>query len=191
MNFDETYFKSLNYANYLEREIRYHKMADELFKYLPNIGVLLNGNLIDYGCAVGFLVKGFRKLGCSCEGYDISDWAKSEAKKYGINFVDFKHSFFDVMFAFDVFEHMTDDEIKSALLTFNPKWLLVRIPCSVDGKDFYLEISKKDPTHINCKTKLKWFDLFSTIGYNRFQKIDLYTIYDSDGVLCYVLKNKL
>lgn len=188
MKFDETYFKTLNYTNYFEREIRYQKMAVELSNYLMKHDISKSNSLIDYGCALGFLVKGFRSLGYKCEGYDISEWAKQEAMKYGVKFVPFLNSKFDVMFAFDVFEHMLDDDIKLALTTFNPLWILIRIPCSVDGINFHLEISKRDPTHINCKIKQKWLDFFNKNGYFPIEKLDLYTIYDTDGVMCYVLK---
>jgi hypothetical protein len=33
MNFDKNYFKSLNYVNYLEREDKYTKLANELKKF--------------------------------------------------------------------------------------------------------------------------------------------------------------
>lgn len=187
MNFDEHYFKSLNYTNYLEREIRYEKMAHELIQYLRKFNVTSVNHFLDYGCAIGFLVNGFRKYGYQCDGYDISEWAKSEAKKYNVHYIPFEFRKFNVMFAFDVFEHMTDESIIESLKTFSSKLLLVRIPCSVNGTSFHLEISKKDPTHINCKTKDQWLSFFKTNGYNCLEKIDLYTIYDTAGVMCYTL----
>ena len=141
---------------------------------------------LDFGCAVGFLVNGFRRLGMRCEGYDISEWARKEAEKRGVVYIPFEPRKFDVMLAMDVFEHMTDDDISVALNTFDCKWLLVRIPCSMDGKTFYLDISKRDPTHINCKTKDQWLEFFYGMGYTLFEPVDLYTIYDTDGVMCYL-----
>ena len=192
MLFDETYFKSLNYTNYLEREIRYKKMAQELAEYLCWKDKLRHFcKLLDFGCAVGFFAKGLNELGFSCDGYDISDWAQIEAKKRGINVVSFEPSQYDVMFAFDVFEHMSDDEITAALDVFSPKFLLFRIPCSTDGgKTFHLEISKRDPTHINCKTKTQWVDFLGKHGFGHFEPIDLYTIYDTDGVMCYICQKE-
>ena len=186
MNFDETYFKSLNYTNYLEREIRYKKMAHELSFYFHQKLKEPYLTYLDFGCAVGFLVMGFRSLGKKCEGYDISVWARKEAEKRGVTYIPFEPKKFDIMLAIDVFEHMTDDDISKALNTFDSKWLLVRIPCSMDGKTFHLEISKKDPTHINCKTKSNWFEFFYSLGYTLFEPVDLYTIYDTDGVMCYL-----
>ena len=48
----------------------------------------------------------------------------------------------------------------------NSNIILVRIPCSLEGqKDFYLEISRADKTHINCKSKNQWIDFFKKIGF--------------------------
>lgn len=187
--FTEEYFKTQNYTNYLERGIRYKKMAQELAEYLWEYQGIPQPDVkfLDFGCAVGFLVKGFREEGYKCEGYDISDWAKSQAAKEGIYFVSFIPDTYDVMFALDVFEHMTDEQIAEALKTFDAKKLVTRIPCSTDGgKTYHLEISKKDPTHINCKTKPQWTEFFFKQGYLTAQKIDLYTIYDTEGVMCYL-----
>ena len=39
-------------------------------------------NLLDYGCAVGFLISGFKKLNIhKIYGFDISEWAIDESKK--------------------------------------------------------------------------------------------------------------
>jgi len=189
MIFNESYFKSLNYTNYLEREVRYKKMSKELVEYLMKMKLIQsNSQTIDYGCAVGFFAKGVNELGISCDGYDISEWAKAEAIKAGINVVSFSPHHYNVMFAFDVFEHMEDEDIVTAIKIFTPDTLLVRIPCSVDGKDFHLDISKRDPTHINCKTKEQWMAFFMKCEYNQFERIDLYTVYDTDGVMCYLCR---
>lgn len=189
--FDEAYFKTQNYTNYLERELRYKKMAQELTEYLKtNYSIQSSkSRLLDFGCAVGFLVKGIRGCGHYCDGYDISEWAKEQASQRGIKFIPFVPAQFDAMFALDVFEHMSDKEIEKALSIFDSRLLITRIPCSTDGgKTYHLDVSKKDPTHINCKTKKQWIDFFSLHGYASFERLDLYTIYDTDGVMCYLYR---
>ena len=62
--------------------------------------------------------------------------------------------------------------------------LIVRIPCSTNDKDFHLEISKKDKTHINCKTKKNWIKFLNKLGYSLIGTLNLKQIYDSDGVFC-------
>jgi 2-polyprenyl-3-methyl-5-hydroxy-6-metoxy-1,4-benzoquinol methylase len=191
MIYDETYFKSLNYSGYLEREDRYKKTAKELFEYLKKNKFLNETcSILDYGCAVGFLVKGFRAIGINCEGYDISEWAKSYANKLGIVYIEFSPREFDLLISLDVFEHMTDEEIVLTLKNFKSKYIIFRIPCSTDGgKTFHLEISRRDVSHINCKTKKQWVDFFKKEGFAEFIPLDLYTIYDSSGVMCGIMKN--
>ncbi len=187
--FNKEYFTSINYSDYLSRQIRYEKCAKELVLYLANkINLTTSWEILDYGCAVGFLVNGFRKLGYSCDGYDISTWAKREAKKRGVEYVNpNKHS--DLVIFLDVLEHMTDEDIRGIFNKMHAGYVLVRIPCSTNGgKSFHLDVSNKDKTHINCKTKYQWLDLFKSMGYSTWFALDLYTIYDSDGVMCKVFK---
>lgn len=190
MNFDEHYYKSLNYTNYLEREDKYTKLSEELISFLEDMKLInKKTKIIDYGCAVGFLINGFRKQDYQCSGYDISEWAKKESFcKFGIEFVEYKYNKFDLMLSLDVFEHMSDNQIVNCLHTFDPNILIVRIPCAdFNQKDYYLDISKKDPTHINCKDKNQWVNFFKKLNYKSFTKLDLFTIYDSTGVMSYII----
>lgn len=191
MSFKEDYYKSLNYTNYLDREDRYVKLAYELITYLERENLISkNTKMLDYGCAVGFLINGIKKQQYDCFGYDISDWAKEESlRRFGINFIDSVVNKFDLMFCLDVFEHMTDDQIKNCLDMFNPDILIVRIPCAnFNESDYYLQISRNDPTHINCKDKNQWIDFFKKFGYSKFKKLDLLTIYDSVGVMSFIFQ---
>lgn len=182
--YGEEYFKSINYVDYLDRERRYHQTAHELYSVLNKIGLLTpQSHVLDYGCALGFLVSGFRKLGLSCEGFDISDWARVQAHKRGVKYIDFEPAEFDLISVLDVFEHMSDIQIVKTLITFTAPAIVVRIPVSTDSENFHLEISRRDPTHINCKTKAGWLDLMARIGYRNFLPFNLYTVYDSPGVM--------
>jgi 2-polyprenyl-3-methyl-5-hydroxy-6-metoxy-1,4-benzoquinol methylase len=190
MNFDEQYYRSLNYTNYLDREDRYVKMADELISFLEKREFInKKTKMIDYGCAVGFLINGIKKQNYDCYGYDISEWAQKESfRRFGIKFVENVYNKFDLMFSLDVFEHMYDHQILNCLSTFDPDILVVRIPCADFNKNSYhLDISKNDPTHINCKDKDQWFDFFIKNEYKNFVKLDLLTIYDSTGVMSYII----
>jgi hypothetical protein len=64
--------------------------------------------------------------------------------------------------------------------------VLVRIPCSVEENpsEFYLEVSRADATHINCKTANQWIDFFNKLGYTKNLYLNMATIYNSDGCLC-------
>jgi SAM-dependent methyltransferase len=187
--YGKKYFESINYVNYLDRKNKYIKHAEDIKQLLESVSLLNpNSKILDYGCAVGFLLEGFKKQGYNnIHGFDISEWALEQCKNKNLNvFENFQHESFDLITALDVFEHMTDKEIKSALNYFNTDTLLVRIPCSVDGEDYHLDISKLDPTHCNCKTKNGWKKLFKSLGYDLFLNINISTIYDTPGVLCWL-----
>ena len=190
MNFDKNYFKSLNYVNYLEREDKYTKLANELITYLvKNYNLTQKSTILDYGAAIGFLTNAIHNMEHNCDAYDISEWASSESKiRYDINYINYSPKKYDFLIALDVFEHMKDENIYDCLKTFSPDKLIVRIPCSENSQNnFYLNISRQDPTHINCKNKEQWINFFKTFGYKIFEPINLYTIYDSKGVMSYYI----
>lgn len=188
------YYKTSNYADYLERADRYKKTAYELTDLLRKLSLLSkDSKIVDYGCAIGFLLEGFKELGYSnVIGYEVSEWAILEGRARGNRVVlwdgrskDVDPA--DVLFALDVFEHMEDKDIDSVLDVLSPKALVVRIPSSIDGGNtFALKVSQADPTHINCKTKEQWIEFFKRHGYQTFLRLNLYTVYDTPGVSCFL-----
>lgn len=188
------YYQSSNYADYLERADRYKKIAYELAGLFRTISLVDRDSLIiDFGCAVGFLIEGLREVGLkNTIGVEISDWAREIAQKNGLlvhkSIDDIVFSRPDLLIALDVFEHMTDQEIAKVLTKTNPRVLLVRIPSSTDGgKTFALEVSRQDPTHINCKTKEQWIEFFKEFEYKTFLRLNLFTVYDTPGVSCLLI----
>ena len=120
MNFDEYYFKSANYSSYLERGERYLKMAEELDDLFCKLKIIKkDSRIVDYGCAVGFLISALEKIGyTNIFGYDISEWAIAQAEKRGCKILkdcNWNHARADLMFCLDVFEHMEDKDITSLL----------------------------------------------------------------------------
>jgi cyclopropane fatty-acyl-phospholipid synthase-like methyltransferase len=191
--YDANYYRSSNYADYLERADRYRKTAKELSDLCVSLGLLnpgWNEFILDYGCAVGFLMEGLKACGHQrVYGMEVSDWAIEEAWSRGNDVFDAKKEIivpeYQLMIALDVFEHMTDEQIRDLFnkARIKPKSLIVRIPSSTDGgKTFHLEVSRADPTHINCKTKEQWIEFFREFGYQTFLRLNLYTIYDTPGV---------
>lgn len=192
------YYRSSNYADYLERADRYKKTATEIVDLLRKLSLIEPDRLvIDYGCAVGFLLEGIQQAGHqNCVGVDISDWAISMARSRGsrvgksleeLDLGDIKTKP-PVMVALDVFEHMTDGDIIQVVSEAQPEAMVLRIPSSVDGgKTFALEVSRADQTHINCKTKDQWEAFFNTLGYSTCLRLNLFTIYDTPGVSCWLV----
>lgn len=176
--YGEEYFRSTNYADYFERKERYTRTAAEISDLLFKLGLLNKDTaIVDYGCALGFLVDGFHSSGYRAVGVDISSWARAEAEKRGVRVLASAAEVVsgDVLVALDVFEHMRDSEIKEVVETIEPKTLVVRAPVSTDGgKSFHLAVSRADKTHINCKTVEQWVTFFQDVGYSRCLKLNLY-----------------
>lgn len=188
MIYDENYYKNINYTDYIYRRDRYLRLAKEIHELMDSKLRLINekSKIMDYGCAVGFLMEGFKELGYrNVYGYDISEWAVKKAKSKGLNILDtINKRTFNVVVCLDVLEHMTDRQIYKVFKSYKSDIIIARIPCSNDGKKFILEISNRDPTHINYKSKDKWTKLINKLGYTTILPLNLFTIYDTPGVMC-------
>lgn len=186
--YNKEYYQTKNYKDYLSKKDRYMKLSNELNDFFDKIKILpkKNSKLLDYGCAVGFFLDGLKDCGYNnLHCFDISEWALSQVnKEYKIIDIS-KEQNFDAIFCLDVLEHMTDFQIKQVFSNIHSNILVARIPCSLEGEnDFYLEVSRLDETHINCKSKKQWISFISELGYSNFIKLNLNNIYDSDGVFC-------
>ena len=190
MSYDKEYYGTINYTDYLGRKNKYFKTAEELVDLLKKLSLVKeDSEILDYGCAVGFLIEGFSRIGLNASGYDVSHWAVKESIKSGNKMVhDYTDFTGDILVSLDVFEHMRDTDIKHVLDATSPEVLIVRIPSSMDGGEtFHLDVSKKDPTHINCKDKGDWLKFFGKSGYTFNLALNLFSIYDSEGVVCLLL----
>lgn len=178
--YDSEYYKHGNYAGYLQRADRYAMLALEV-KDLVKLPVL------DFGCAVGFLVGAFAAIGHKAVGFDISDWAIDYGTKVlRIDNLTSDWSTIDkspgTLVCLDVLEHMELDRVHALLGEVNSECLLARIPVS-DGEDFVLDVSRRDATHVSCMTKREWEDLFVQHGYHMVKVLQGQAIWDSVGVL--------
>jgi SAM-dependent methyltransferase len=186
--FDEQYYRSNNYVDYFSKRERYVKTAEEIQQVFHKFSLVdSESKILDYGCSLGFLIKGFEKIGFkNVSGYDISDWAVAQARQAGCNILYHAQGTFDLGIFLDVLEHMTDQQIIELFDQVNLHKILVRIPCAVEEQpdQFHLEISRRDPTHINCKTDQDWIEIFNRLGYHNHFRLNMSTIYDSPGCFC-------
>lgn len=188
--FTKEYYQSNNYENYLDRQEKYRKTATEITDLLHSIGMLNRSDtVLDYGCAVGFLSKALLDLGYTTHSFDISEWAISQARDKGCHCVDRLGQHYQLGFFLDVLEHMSKEDIDVLFSKTKFDRMIVRIPVSepTDPKKFHLEVSRKDPTHINCATSMQWTAKFAEWGYCRCYRLNLKTIYDSPGCFCALL----
>jgi predicted TPR repeat methyltransferase len=185
--FDENYYKSINYLNYLQRQIKYKNTAIDI---IEDLKLNTEDSILDYGCATGLLLEPLKDLNfLNTLGFDISEWAIQEAKNKLLNVTNdineiIKRSF-DLTIVLDVFEHMFDNQIHDLLDNLKTKSLLCRIPVSLDNEnDFFLEVSKKDRSHVNCKSKKEWIKKIEEYNFTYSRDINNRSIYDSDGCFC-------
>ena len=174
--------------DYLSKRERYVKTAEEIQQVFHKFSVIdPDSTILDYGCSLGFLIKGFEKAGFkNVSGYDISEWAVEQAKNNGCRMLDHAQGTFDLGIFLDVLEHMTDQQISDLFSQLKLDKVLVRIPCAVAEQpdEFYLEVSRRDVTHINCKTDQHWIEVFKSLGYCNCFRLNMSTIYDSPGCFC-------
>lgn len=182
--FDKEYFNSVNYVGYLDRKDRYVKLAEDVNGLLKSLE-LANGPILDFGCAVGFLVSAMEEIGYEdVRGADISEWAVQQCKDKGLDVsteVDFDTDY-GVTFALDVFEHMDEHDLDDFMDQIVTDTIVFRIPvCAEEGEDYVLECSRADPTHNIRWTRDQW-DMYFTNRDYFVLGLDLPTIYSSEGV---------
>lgn len=188
--YTKKYYTQANYKHYLEKAEKYHRTAEEIHELLTKLSLLSKSSIIiDYGCAIGFLMEGFRQIGYrSIFGYDISKYATQTAREKGLLIMDKIINIKpNLLIALDVFEHMQDAEITDVLTKLDAKTMIARIPCAADNEDnFFLSVSKKDKAHINCKDKEEWQKLFLKLGFTTYLRLKLFSIYDTPGVFSFL-----
>lgn len=181
--FDEKYYNSVNYDNYMERGAKYIQTARDLLHILRYLN-LDKEPFLDFGCAVGFLMDGIKKERYDVVGVDISDWALSKARERGhlvSKEIDFTQKY-GVTFALDVFEHMNEDDLVNTFEQLNSKTIAFRMPVCREGEDdFVLECSRADPTHVIKWSANDWNQWFRYYGYHVLE-LNTPTIYTSEGV---------
>jgi hypothetical protein len=181
--FGEEYYNTGNYVDYMQRGDRYVKLSDEVLDLLNKLN-LNDGKILDFGCAVGFVMQHLQDLGRDVRGVDISDWARRQCLEKNL-LVSEKPDYsieYGVTFALDVLEHMDPHEVRDFLLKLNSKVIVFRMPICLDGQtDYFLHQSRRDPTHKIRWTKSVWKDLFNSFGYQTLD-LNLSTIFCGAGV---------
>lgn len=195
MKYNKEYFETGNYKNYSERELKYTKLSEELVKLLSELNLInKNYSIIDYGCGTGHLVKAFKNLNYNIVGLDISEYAINEAKDKSlpVEYIDINSEHLsklrtDVFICLDVLEHMVQKDVKTLFDKLDCICAIIRIPvASKYLGDFHLKISRKDATHINCKTANEWKVFFQPY-FSTILDLNLTSIYSSKGVISLLL----
>lgn len=185
--FDEMYFEhglSSGLSLY-----SYYRWIPELtlpmaFRMIEVLGIKPEDNILDFGCAKGYLVKAMRLLYRNCYGADISEYAiqKSDVdispylcvinNNTDLLTLPFNVDVFDYIISKDVFEHISYDEIQGFITSIKRigKCLFAVIPLG-DGKKYYESSYELDVTHIIRENMDWWGSLFVNSGFKVISKV--------------------
>lgn len=185
--FGKSYFDNdkigIGYGSY-KYDGRFKKSAKKLIKFF---NLKKNDKILEIGCAKGYFLVEFFKLGMNVIGIDKSKYAKKKShsliKKYIKNFdiekkMIFKNKDFDFVFCKEVFPHIRPNKIISIIkemkrVVKNPKNIYIEIQTFEKKSDKQL-FKKWDLTHKSCYTKNEWLKIFKKnnfTGYISFKNL--------------------
>jgi len=177
-DFNKDYFENgvvtgkSGYTNYQWMPELTIKLAHNIIKYL---GFKDEHEVLDFGCAKGYLVKALRILDIKAYGIDISKYAiemaDSEVRDY-LRLAD-KNSIipfdktFDWLITKDVLEHMTEDALDNFLKVSRKvaKNSFHVIPLGDEKECFVIPAYELDVTHVLKKSKDWWINKFEKAGW--------------------------
>ena len=132
-------------------------------------------SFLDAGCAKGFLVRSLRDAGKDAKGFDASPWAIShaleEARPFlrlaGVDEYTFDEQV-DVLLCFDLFAHLTEDQVRSFLLRARGqvRLALVAVIATYErpGEE---PPGDRDPSHITRQTRPWWDERIREAGWRQ------------------------
>lgn len=146
------------------------------------LGMDEDDTVCDFGCARGYLVKAFKHLGYRAFGFDVSDWAISNADQEisnrvwliragtsGVNNFEASAKKFDYLIAKDVLEHIPDDELDRTITTLMNKArkaVFAVVPLSPkDGEPYVVPEYEADVTHCQRRTLGWWVKALTRQGF--------------------------
>ena len=193
IKFDKDYYtdgiaKGLScYENYRWIPELTYPMAHAFFNFLK---LRKKSNVLEFGCAHGFLIKCLIDFGVNAYGVDISDYAIKNCHvdinkrltiitnnnlKNSLKRLNFKTKF-DWIISKDVFEHIPVNHLKKLLKQMSKisKKLFVIVPLGEKSK-YRIKQYHLDKTHIVVKNEKWWIKLFEDNGFrneNFLYKVD-------------------
>lgn len=167
--------------DYYERGIETGKSNYQNYRWIPELTIPMamsiidflkikpKQSILDYGCAKGYLVKALRMLHRDAWGYDVSQYAISNADKdvlpYLIKIDDMFNRHFKYGIFKDVLEHIPHKDLKSFLSILDINKIFTVVPLGKNGK-YIAAANNMDITHIICEPKEWWSKLFSDCGWD-------------------------
>ncbi len=179
--FGRNYFYGFSESNYLNYEKLNHSKLFEGIIYFVKKHNVGGKNVLDVGCAFGFLLKELSSVFKDLHGFDISEFATEKAKNVipeaSLKILaledplPYSENEFDCITAIDVLEHTKNFEKSFEKLVRHLKkggYLIVSTPLN-EWPRKYLGFMDKDKTHVSV---LKEKELKNIIRKNKLKIID-------------------
>jgi len=167
-------------SDYFERGVESGLSIYQNYRWIPEatiplaatlceqLGIPEGAQILDYGCAKGFLVKALRLLHREAYGYDISDYAIESAPADVRHYVSTKLYVrgYDWVLAKDVFEHHTHEELLVALEKLRTicRRMWACVPLAENGK-YVCPAQDLDATHVLRHDLAWWVAQVSSRGF--------------------------
>lgn len=151
---------------------RYHAAAKAMCEHY---GLKPGDSVLEIGCAKGFILVEFHKLGLKVRGIEASQYAVEHAHSKVISFVQlgdacslpFDDKSFDLVFAKEVLPHIPEQRIGMAIkecMRVSKGRIFFEIQCGRTAKE--LDYMKRwDATHLTVHPPEWWDGLFESLGF--------------------------
>ena len=127
-----------------------------------------HNTILDFGCALGYLVKAFRLLHRQAWGIDISEFAIENTdlsvRQYCSCSLPATPEVFDFCIAKDVFEHVPANNLKKLLEEIPAQTMFAIMPLGKEG-NYTAPSNNMDVTHCICEDIYWWENLFINAGW--------------------------
>lgn len=172
--FDQKYYQRF-FVDYNQKEFKkYLNWFEGWFRFIDRYQPLKNNKdkkALEIGCSLGYFAAILDQEGYNVTATDISEFIVKKAKKINPQ-IDFqvlniqknkKSEKYDYIFAFEVFEHLSDPEtaLKNCYKMLEKKGVLVF------STPFVTKQALADPTHINVHKPSWWLELCNQVGFKQ------------------------
>ena len=170
--FDNPDLAGLGYGGY-----RYDgRYAGPITRICRHYGLKAGDHILEIGCAKGYLLVEFHKLGLVTTGIDISHYAIANAHPVVRPFVTmgdagqlpFKDKIFDLVIAKEILPHLSEQSIPQAIseaVRVSGKFLFFEIQTGHSASELE-RVEKWDRTHRCVHSPAWWQDQLAAGGYN-------------------------
>jgi protein-L-isoaspartate(D-aspartate) O-methyltransferase len=166
--------------DYFENGIKMQKSGYENYRWLPDriykevravinlLGIEPGQTVLDFGCAKGYWVRGFREYGINAFGCDTSDYALLTADETVRAYLtkDIPDRKFDYIVSRNTFEHLSEKELERVLKKFTKMTNIIffTVPLiNPQTKEYVMQVP--DITHKIRWTNAQWLTCAEKCGW--------------------------